>query len=25
VKARVSYQHMKEYDDALFGEDFSTE
>jgi SNF2 family DNA or RNA helicase len=25
MKARASYQRMKEYDDALFGEDFSTE
>lgn len=25
VKARTAYQEMKEYDEALFGEDFSTE
>ena len=25
VEARTAYQQMKEYDDALFGEDFSTE
>ena len=25
VEARRAYQEMKEYDDALFGEDFSTE
>jgi SNF2 family DNA or RNA helicase len=25
VKARSAYQHMKDYDEALFGEDFSTE
>ncbi|MCB0065407.1 MAG: DEAD/DEAH box helicase [Caldilineaceae bacterium] len=25
VEARASYQQMQEYDDALFGEDFSTE